>query len=302
MELRQTAVHPFDLRMDHGRAVLMRDAVGADPAGAHGMRSGPGRSVSRATGQPAPGARGSGAEAAVDLTVHPREADHDGRSPFRRGVAAVAPLRLGVVPFAVALSLLARSAGLDPWQTQASSALNFAGSAQVALVTLVAGAGGWSAILVTGVLLNLRHVLYGLSLRPLVRVERPAQRWALPFLLTDEVYGVTVRAATRGEVGPAFVLGAGLGLYLPYNLATLAGSLLGGLLPDTSAWGLDVVFPLTFLALLMPLVRSRRHLLVAVVAGGAALALSPFAPGGATILLASVGAAALGAVLDGRRG
>jgi predicted branched-subunit amino acid permease len=101
------------------------------------------------------------------------ELGRNGRSAFRRGVLAVPPLWLGVVPFAVALSLLARSAGLDPWQTQACSALIFAGSAQVALVT---GGSGWLAVLLTGVLLNLRHELYGLSLRPILRLESRAER------------------------------------------------------------------------------------------------------------------------------
>ena len=221
---------------------------------------------------------------------------------FRRGVTAVAPLWLGVVPFAVAFALLARSAGLDAWQTQACSALIFAGSAQVALVTLVAGGGGWIAIVLTGVLLNLRHVLYGLSLRPLVLPSGEAARWGVPFFLTDEVYGLTVATAARRQVpdgaAPAFMLGAGLGLYVPYNLATLAGSGLGSLLPDTSAWGLDVIFPLTFLALLVPLVRSRRDLLVGIASGAAAVGLAPVVPGGAAVLVAAVAAAALGARLS----
>jgi predicted branched-subunit amino acid permease len=113
---------------------------------------------------------------------------------------------------------------------------------------------------------------------------------------------VTVRAAARGEGGAAFVLGAGLALYVPYNLATLAGSLLGGLLPDTSGWGLDVIFPLMFLALLVPLVRTRRHLVVAAISAGTALGLTTVAPGGAVVLVASVGAAAIGALLPGRDG
>jgi len=242
---------------------------------------------------------------AVEAAARVAKRGDAGRAGFRRGVAAVAPLWLGIVPFAVAFALLARSAGLDAWQTQACSALIFAGSAQVALVTLVAGGGGWLAIVLTGVLLNLRHVLYGLSLRPILPLSGAAERWALPFFLTDEVYGLTVRAAAGrplGNGGTAFVLGAGLGLYVPYNLATLAGSLLGSLLPDTSAWGLDVVFPLTFLALLVPLVRSRRDVVVAVVSGAAALGLAPFVPGGAVVLVAAVGAATLGALPVGRGG
>lgn len=242
---------------------------------------------------------GTGDRVAIEATAG-AVASGERRDDFRRGVAAVAPLWLGVVPFAVAFALLARAAGLDPWQAQACSALIFAGSAQVALVTLVAGGAGWAAVVLTGLLLNLRHVLYGLSLQRSLPLAAGAERWALPFLLTDEVYGLTIRAAARGEAGPAFVLGAGLGLYLPYNLATLAGSLLGALLPDTSAWGLDVVFPLTFLALLVPLVRSRRLLLVAAASGGTALALAPVVPAGAVVLVAAVAAAALGALPLGK--
>lgn len=83
---------------------------------------------------------------------------------LRRGVLAVIPLWAGVAPFAVTFALLARTAGLSIIETQLLSLTVFAGAAQVALVTLLATGANGIAIVLTVLALNLRHVLYGLSL------------------------------------------------------------------------------------------------------------------------------------------
>lgn len=220
----------------------------------------------------------------------------------RRGVRAVAPLWLGIFPASVAYAVLAREAGLDPAQTQLASLVVFAGSAQLALVTLGADHAAPFAIVLTGLLLNLRHILYGLSLGPLLPLSWAGQRWGLPFLLTDEVYGLTVREARAGRGGSGFLLGAGVGLWVPFNLATLIGSLVAARLPDTCGWGLEIVFPLTFLALLAPLVRSQRAVVVALAASGLAVGLGRTVPAGTTVLPATAAAADLGALLAGKGG
>ncbi len=220
----------------------------------------------------------------------------------RRGFLAVVPLWLGVCPFAVAFALLARAAHFDVLTTQACSALIFAGASQVAVVTLAAQGANAAAIVLTALLLNLRHVLYALSLNERLGPRTPTRppRPLLAFVLTDEVYGLTIKALDEGRGGVAFYVGAGLSLYGSFNLATLAGSLLGTLIPNTAALGLDFIFPLTFLALLLPLLRERRHIVVAAASGLLAVAISRIAPGGVTILGAAIGAATLGAVLDRR--
>jgi predicted branched-subunit amino acid permease len=130
-------------------------------------------------------------------------------------------------------------------------------------------------------------------------------------LLTDEVYGVAVKEQLEGRDArfrDAFLLGAGLSMYASFNLSTLAGALLGSALPGTDRLGLDFIFPLMFLALLVPLLRgprgasrgvAGRRVGVALAAGALALLLGRFVPAGATILLATLAAAALGAWLDG---
>ena len=205
----------------------------------------------------------------------------------------MAPLWLGVVPFGLAYAVLARSAGLSLVETQALSLLVFAGSAQVSAVGLFARSAGGVGIVFTTFLLNVRHVLYGLSLGRDVPLTR-RERLAAAFFLTDEAYGVSV---ARGARTFPFVLGAELSLYLTWNLATLAGALLGGVIPDPEKLGVDFVFPLAFLALLVPLLRRRLDVLVAVVAGGLAWLLSRSLPGGLPILIAGVAGSLLGAVL-----
>lgn len=219
---------------------------------------------------------------------------------FRRGVLAVAPLWAGVVPFAVAFAIGARAAGFGVGETQALSMLVYAGSAQLAVVTLTAEGAGVAAIVLTALALNLRHVLYGLWLGAWLDPRPRPPRPVLAGFLTDESYGLTVKAFLDGRGSDAFLMGTGLGLYVPFAAATLAGSLQGTFLPDPDRIGLDVVFPLSFLALLLPLLRNRRDLAVALGAGLASLLLGRVLDGGTAVLLATTGAAAAGAEF-GRR-
>ncbi len=217
---------------------------------------------------------------------------------IRRGFLAMIPLWAGVVPFALAFAILARTAGFNVLETQALSGLVFAGAAQVAIVILFADGAGAGAIVATTLVLNLRHVLYGLSLSRGWGERTGPPHPLLAFLLTDESYGLTVKDGLDGGGGPGYFCGAGLSLYTAYNLATLAGALAGRFLPDSRHLGLDFIFPLTFVALLVPLLRNWRRCAVAALAAIAALLLSRVAAGGVAILLASVAAAGLGVALD----
>jgi 4-azaleucine resistance transporter AzlC len=210
---------------------------------------------------------------------------------FRHGFRAMMPLWLGVAPFAVAYAVLARDAGLSIVETQALSVLVFAGSAQVSAVGLFARGASGLEIVLTTLLLNVRHVLYGMSLGRVVPMTR-RERLIGAYLLTDEAYGVSV---TRGARSFPFVLGTEVSLFLVWNVMTLVGSLVGGAIPDPKRLGVDFVFPVAFLALLVPLLRGRVDVAVAVFAGVAAWLLAKWLPGGVPILGAGVAGALLGA-------
>ncbi|HVW88515.1 MAG TPA: AzlC family ABC transporter permease, partial [Gaiellaceae bacterium] len=209
------------------------------------------------------------------------------------GFRAMMPLWLGVAPFGVAYAVIARNAGLSLVETQALSLLVFAGSSQVSAAGLFARGAGGLEIVLTTFLLNVRHVLYGVSLGrrvPLSRRERPIAA----FFLTDEAYGVSI---SRGARTFRYVLGAELSLFLVWNVSTLAGALVGGAIPDPERLGVDFVFPVAFLALLVPLLRRRADVLVAVAAGLVAWLVSKSLPGGLPVIVAGVAGAFLGALL-----
>lgn len=207
------------------------------------------------------------------------------------------PLWLGVVPFGLAYAVTARGAGLSVVETQALSVLVFAGSAQVSAAGLFATGAGALSIVLTTLLLNVRHVLYGVSLTRSIPLER-RQVPVAAYFLTDEAFGVTT--AARGQTF-RFLLGTELSLFATWNLATLAGALSAAAIPDPEKIGVDVVFPLAFLALLVPLVRGRVDVLVAIVSGALAWGLAQALPGGLPILVTGVAGALLGAWLSGAR-
>lgn len=232
----------------------------------------------------------------------------DGRRSWpvecRRGFVAMMPLWLGVVPFGLTYGVLGRQAGFGALETQLSSMLIYAGAAQIAMISLFDDGAAFVAIALTTFVLNLRHVLYGLSLsRELGTGPIRPRRAVLATVLTDESYGVAVADGQRQDGqrrADAFLFGASVSLYTPFALSTLLGVSLGGVVPDADALGLELVFPLSFVVLLLPLLRHRRAVLVAGVAALIVLAAGRVVDGGVALLLATVGGAGLGAALDGR--
>jgi 4-azaleucine resistance transporter AzlC len=216
---------------------------------------------------------------------------------FRRGFLTTMLLWPGVMAFGLAFAVLAHAAGFSLLETQALSLLVFAGASQVTTVSLAAGGAAPLAIVLTALLLNLRHMLYGLSLVRRLRQTQPP-RGILAYLLTDESFGLTTKAFLDGNGSDAFLFGSEISLFSSFNAATLAGSLLGSLLPNPQSIGLDFIFPLTFLALLVPLLRSWRHVLVALIAAAAAFAISRVGASGIAVVVAAVFAAGLGALLE----
>ncbi|MEI7645795.1 MAG: AzlC family ABC transporter permease [Chloroflexales bacterium] len=214
----------------------------------------------------------------------------------RAGFLALAPLWLGAAPFGVIYAVSAIAAGLSPAQTMAMSLLVFAGASQFTAVGMFAAAAAPTAIIVTTLIVNARHLLLAASLAPYLRREGAWARLGLAAQLTDESYAIGVRQFLSGRGSAAFQFGANISMYIVWQCSTLAGVLIGRVLPDPAAYGLDLVFPLTFVGLLVPLLRRRDSQVVAVAAAGLTLAGALWLPGSWYILLAGVAASAVGAL------
>jgi 4-azaleucine resistance transporter AzlC len=191
---------------------------------------------------------------------------------FWAGVQAELPLLVGVFPFGLIYGALALKAGLSPAAAQMMSSIVFAGSAQFAAAQLIHEAAPASVIVVMIAMINLRHVLYSASMAPYL--EGLSSRWKslLAYLLTDECYAATITHYQERGTTPTshwFFLGAGMALWTTWQASSALGVFLGAALP--SSWPLDFALPLTFIAMVIPVLRDRPATAAAACAGVVAL-------------------------------
>jgi 4-azaleucine resistance transporter AzlC len=208
---------------------------------------------------------------------------------------------VGVAPFGLIYGALAVRLGIPAWAAQAMSSVVFAGSAQFIALPLLATAAPALLVVLTVAVVNLRHLLYSASVAPHVRGLSPGRKMLLAYLLADEAYAVAIaRYGAGGDPRAAhrFFLGAGLTLWLTWQASTAAGILVGARVP--AGWSLEFALPLTFLALVVPMVRTRAHLAAALVAGAVGL-LALGLPWKLGLLLAASAGIGAGMVGEGER-
>lgn len=222
---------------------------------------------------------------------------HSALAGFWAGLRATAPLAPGAAVFGLVYGVAARQAGLSLGATVAMSILVFAGAAQFTAIGMW-GQAGSGLIVLTTLIINLRHLLMGASVAPYLREESGSWKALLAFGMTDESYALTISRYLRGEGSREFFLGANLGLYGSWILSGMTGGVLGGLVVDPGRWGIELVFPLTFLGLLMPLLRRPATLAVAVISGALAVALASWLPGKVNMFVAILVGSGMGAVLE----
>lgn len=198
------------------------------------------------------------------------------RAELWAGVRAQLPILLGVSPFGMIYGVAAIQAGLPAAVALGMSMIVFAGSSQFIAAQLFASGTPGLVIVLTTWVVNLRHMLYSASVAPYIKHLSKAWRCLLAFLLTDEAYAVTITYYERNPLPPArdtnrhwFFLGSGLTLWVAWQISTIIGVVLGAQVPES--WSLDFTLALTFIALLIPVLKDRPAVLAALVAGGVAL-------------------------------
>ena len=177
------------------------------------------------------------------------------RHALLHGAIASLPLSLAVAPWGLLAGSMAIEANLSPWQGQGLSAIVFAGAAQLVAIGMLKGGASLLSILLTTLLLTSQHLLYGLSMRPLLSGQPLRWRLGLGFLLTDEFFALTSHYDQQ-QFNRWYALGVGLTFYVAWNLFTLAGIVLGQNIPHLDQLGLDFSIVATFVALIAPTVRN----------------------------------------------
>ena len=232
----------------------------------------------------------SGANDTADVPIkEPSVADE-----FWQGVRDELPLMFGVIPFGLVFGVIGIESGLTSLQTILLSSILFGGASQVVFAQLWAG-GVPALILGSSVcVINIRHVLYSASVASYLQHLSLGWRLLLGYLLTDEAYAVSIRRFTNGCSGKFqhfHLLGSGSLLWASWQASTIAGVVVGETIPES--WSLTFAIPLTFIAIIAPIMRTRAELAAAVSAGSLAIIGQPL-PWNSWLIIAALGGIATG--------
>lgn len=217
------------------------------------------------------------------------------RSEFWAGVKDTFPLVVGAIPFGLIFGAASIANGLSFTGAMSMSLFVFAGSAQFIASGLVAGGASMAVIILTTFIVNLRHALYSASLAPYMK--HLPQYWLAPlgFWLTDESFAVVIARYTRPDDSPYkhwYFLGSAVFMYVNWNLCTYIGLRAGQIIPNARDLGLDFALVVTFIGIIVPLVKSRAMLVCVVVAGLTAVLANPLPNKLGLMIAALVGVAA----------
>jgi len=194
--------------------------------------------------------------------------------------------------YGISFGALSVAAGLSLAQTLALSLLMFTGGSQFAFIGVIAGGGAGPAALGAASLLGVRNAVYGLQMSRLI-APRGAWRWLAAHWTIDESAATASSQRDPAEQRRGFWV-AGAGVFVLWNLFTLAGALLGDALGDPRRFGLDGAAVAAFLGLLWPRLHAREPVALALACGLVTTAAIPLLPAGLPILLAAAVGAAWG--------
>lgn len=218
-----------------------------------------------------------------------------------RGAALCLPGLPGVIVFGMVFGTVAAQKGLTLLETALINSVVFAGASQFVAMEVYSDPLTWGVLIaMVGVTtaVNMRMLLIGASLRPWLGQVPAALTYPSLFFLTDLNWLLSLREYDRGERDWGLYLGSGLFLWLVWSLAMLPGYFFGSLVSDPKVWGLDVVMPAFFIALIIPLWKGRRQTVSWGVAGLAALLTWYLFGGYWSILTGGLAGALAGAYLD----
>jgi len=181
---------------------------------------------------------------------------------FRQGVIEVVPFLPGLAAFGMAYGTVAARKGFTFFEALLMSGTVFAGLVQ--MIVLESWPEAFTAGAIVGIaaltaLLNARYIMIGATMRPLLGVAPASKAYPALFFLVEPAWIVSLRYYGKGGRDPAYFLGAGIALYINWIIATAPGYLAGASVGDPQRFGLDLVMPAYFVAMLVPMWRGVRR-------------------------------------------
>ena len=233
----------------------------------------------------------------------PRSAAYYSWAGALEGVRLSVPVMPGMVMFGVAFGALAAQKGLTLLEATLMSAVVYAGASQFVALEMWAETATLAGIVVLGLVtatVNMRFILMTAALRPWFGSLPSWQSYPALYTVTDPGWLIAMTYHAKGGRDAAILVGGGLVFWLLWVGSTIPGYLLGSLVPDQKAFGLDVIMPAFFVVMLVPLWSGLRRAIPWAVAGGVALLVAALMPGWWFILAGSIAGAMAGGFIDER--
>lgn len=230
----------------------------------------------------------------VDFKVDER------KRTIKTGFSEALPLAIAIAAYGLSYGVLASQANFSLISAVAMSLLVFSGSLQMVTVAMLASGATLMSVLFTSVLLNLRNLLYGAALAEGLAPVKKKWRWLLSFGVSDEPF--VLGSSRFKKYGPdPLYFGVVVGtFYIAWVVSSLIGALIGDKI-DPQKWGLDLAFPITFVALLIPSLKEKPVIATALTASVIATGLEYLMPGNEfTIIIAGILSPLLGLYLKRR--
>lgn len=193
---------------------------------------------------------------------------------FKRGIVAGIPIALGYFAVSFTFGMAAVTGGFSIGQAVLISLTNLTSAGQFAGLKIILAGGSYWEIAMTQLIINLRYCLMSFSLsQKLVKEIKPLHRFLVAYAVTDEIFGVS--AGQEGRVSPYYNYGV-MSVAVPgWVIGTLAGAVLGDVLPDFVTSALGVAIYGMFLAIVIPPAKTNSSVFKVVI--GAMLVSSLFA-------------------------
>ena len=206
------------------------------------------------------------------------------------------PIEISGFAIGIVFGTLAGQAGFSIVEAALMSALVFSGAAQFVVLGLWASPLPVVTIVLTTLVVGLRHLLMGAALGPVFSKLSSLKAYGSVFFMADENWALTMGEFSKGRRDAAFLLGGGALMALAWTVSTLVGVLFGSAIVNPARWGLDFAFTAVFLALIVGMWKGKSDLLPWTVAAAVAVAAHAWLPGEWYILLGGLAGSLAGAV------
>jgi predicted branched-subunit amino acid permease len=217
------------------------------------------------------------------------------------GFKGMLPITTGIIPFGLVMGTVCSEAGLSLLQSVSMNTFIFAGAAQLAAVDLMGSQTETIVVVATGLIINLRFMLYSAALSPVVQNSSLLTKLASAYFLTDQNYAVM--SAHQGRLSGTsqiiqFYFGTSVCMALTWQFSVIGGYIFGNFAP--SSWALEYAVPLSFVALVMPTLKNRKYVAVAGFSSILSVILKPL-PYNLSLIITGLLAIILGAYLTRKR-